>query len=150
MADPESVVQAATIARYRGDSTLQALMVGGSTPKWNIFDQGGRGEDDPVIFPCIFLHPITGQPGRALAFGTDAMDLYVQVSIFTQSKGFQQARAIAKQVYTLTHGRVASDFTLTGFSSLATLFDNRQEQEKTESGVLTQQIVDRYKWIIQG
>ena len=148
MADSTAAIQAALIARYRADASLQGLMTGASAPNWNIFDQGGSG-NIVSVFPCIEVHPIAAQTGTAQAFGMDAMDVFVQVSVFTKSLGFAQARAIASRVYALTHGPVAGNIPLQGFTNVLTVFDNRQELEQT-TDALEQHIADRYKVWTQG
>jgi hypothetical protein len=148
MGDPSIAVQTALITKYRADTTLQALMTSGNTPEWSIYEQGGSGAIVSV-FPSVFVHPITSQLGSTFAFGKDAMDLYVQVSVFTRFLGFAQARAIIARIYTLTHGPIAGQLTLSGFSNVLTLFDNRQELEET-TDVLVQHIADRYKIVVQG
>jgi hypothetical protein len=148
MADPTGAVQVALIAKYRNDAPLQGLMTGASAPEWNIFDKGGSGQIVPV-FPYVYVHPITSQIGTALALGTDAMDLFVQVDAYTKYQGFSQARAIASRLYQLTHGPIAGALSLSGFVNVSTLFDNRQELEEEEDGDI-QHIADRYKILTQG
>lgn len=148
MADPVSVVQAALIARYRGDATLQGLMSPATTPEWNIFDQGGSGGTSES-FPYVYVHPITSQLGSTFAFGSDAMDVFVQVSVYTSQQGFEQARSIIARIYALTHGPLAGELTLSGFTNVLALFDNRQELERT-TDMLVQHIADRYKLMVQG
>lgn len=148
MADPSAALQTALISRYRADTPLQGLLVGATSPTWNIFDQGGSGAIVSA-FPGIFIHPITSQLGSAFAFGTDSMDVFVQISVFTQMLGFSQARAIAARIYALTHGPIASPLTIAGFTNVSMLFDNRQELEET-TDVQIQHIADRYKIITQG
>lgn len=78
--------------------------------------------------------------------GTDGVDTFIQVTMFTQYGGFSQARGIAKQVYSLLHKQA---LTLSGgFTNFFLLFDNEQELE--ESDGLTQQAVHRYKLMTQG
>jgi hypothetical protein len=149
MADSTGAVAVAFIARYRSDSTLQGILSGYNaaivTPEWNIFDQGGSGQITPV-FPYVYLHPITAMPGTVMAMGKDAMDVYMQVSIFTQTEGFDQARAIASRIYALTNSRSsASVFSLGGgFVNIWTDWQNRQELEET-TDTLVQHLADRYK-----
>ena len=148
MADSSAVVQAALIAKYRGDATLQALMVSASAPEWNIFDQGGAGELI-ASFPYVYVHPLTAQLGEAFAMQTDSMDVLMQVNVFTRAQGFAQARAMIGRLYQLTHGPVAGALSLPGFTNVLTLFDNRQELEEVTDG-LVQHIADRYKVCTQG
>lgn len=152
MSDPGGATQAAFIAKYRGDATLQGILAGYNSaivsPEWNIFDQGGSGQVIPV-FPYIYVHPITMQSGTLRTMGGDAVDVYMQVNVFTRYEGFLQARAIAARLYTLTHGPIAGSFTVPGFINVLTLFDNRVEKEETQDGLI-QHIADRYKLYIQG
>src|SRR5438105_1453742 len=103
MADPSAAIQAAFIARYRGDSMLQGLLSGYNAaigaPEWNILDQGGGGVIVPV-FPYIYVHPITMQfPGTVLVMGTDALDVYMQINIYTRFEGFEEARVLRNRCY---------------------------------------------------
>lgn len=148
MADPAGAVQASVIARLRGDATLQGLMTGASSPEWNIYDQGGSGANVP-LWPYVFIHPITTQLGEIFAMGMDSMDVFLQVSVFTQGEGFAQARAIAARCYALLHGPLAGALSVTGFTNVLTLFANRQELEEVHDQ-LVQHIVDRYKVVIAG
>jgi Protein of unknown function (DUF3168) len=149
MADPSAAVQAAFVARYRGDTALQGILSGYNaaigTPEWNIFDQGGSGQIVPV-FPYIYLHPIMNVPGTALAMNKDAVDVLMQVSIFTNTEGFDQARAIAFRLYALTNGRAgAAGFSLSGgFTNIWTSWEQRNELEQT-TDMLVQHLMDRYK-----
>lgn len=143
MSDTSEATQEAFIARYRGDTTLQALMIGATALPWNIFDQGGGGVITPS-FPYVYVHPITMTLGTLLTFGQDANDFFMQVDVYTRAQGFSQARKIAARVYQLTHGPVSGGFTLSTGANVLSLFDNRQELEETNDG-LTQHIVDRYK-----
>lgn len=143
MADPTSVVQAALISLYRGDATLQGLMVGAVSPEWNIYDQGGSGIITPTP-PYVYLHPITNGRGTFMAMGKDAKDIRMQVSVFTQTEGFAQARAIIARIHDLTAMPAgATALTLAGFSHIWTWFENRNELEET-TDVLIQHIADRY------
>jgi hypothetical protein len=149
MADPAGAVQEALIAKYRGNASLQALMVGAVAPEWNIFDQGGDGATLPS-FPYVSVHPITSQLGSILSFGTDAMDIYIQVSVFTKEQGFEKARAIMAQIYQLTHGPISERLVLSDdFNNALAIFDNRQELEEVQDGFI-QHIADRYKLWVQG
>lgn len=123
MSYPAPSIQTAIIARLRGDATLQGLL-GGSGPTWNVFDADGVPGDYPC--PYVATFPITSQSGEDLSFGTDAVDIFQQVSVFTQSKGFAQARTIAKQVYALLHEK-ALDLLADGFNQYLIIFDQDQE-----------------------
>jgi hypothetical protein len=145
---PTGAIQTAFIARLRGDATLRGLLVGSTTPTWNIFDSGGV----PVgqSFPYVVVSPILSQSGEDLSFGTDAVDTFVQSSVFTQtgaSGGFSQARGIAKRIYDIVHEK-ALDLSLSGFSQYLLLFDN--EQELPQSDGITQLIATRWKLQTQG
>ena len=144
MALPTGELQTAFIARYRGDSTLQGLLTGATSPLWNIFDAGGVPTNQ--AFPYLVIFPITGRTGTALSMGGDAVDVYMQVQCFSQAAGFKVARAIMKQVYSLTQ---EYSFSLTGgFTNFFTLFDN--EQELPEPDGLTQMIAHRYRCMMVG
>lgn len=148
MSLPTGAIQTAFIARLRGDATLQALLTGSTAPTWNIFDSGGVPVGQP--FPYIVAFPILSQSGEDLSFGTDAVDAFVQSSVFTQSGasgGFSQARGIAARIYTLMHEN-ALDLSLNGFNQYLLLFDN--EQEIPQADGITQLIATRWKLQTQG
>lgn len=137
---PTGEIQAALVTRLRGDTTLQGLLSSATA----IFDEGGVPIN--TAFPYIATYTITSQSGTALAMGTDAVDTFIQVSIFTVYVGFKQARSIAKQVYALLQEK---PLTLTGgFTNFFLLFDNEQELEEPDG--ITQQIVHRYKLMTTG
>jgi hypothetical protein len=149
MADASGATQAALITLYRGDATLQGLMTSGSSPEWSIYDQGGGGIITPT-FPYVYVHPITSQKGTAWVMGTDASDVYAQVSVFTRYEGFNQARAIAARIYKLTDGPSgAAPLVITGFATVSATHANRQELEEVQDGLI-QHIADRYKIMTQG
>jgi Protein of unknown function (DUF3168) len=148
MSLPTIAIQTAMISRYRGDTTLQGLLVGSTTPLWSVFDQ--EGVPVSTAFPYIVLFPITSQSGTSLSFGTDAVDTFMQVSIFTQvgaSGGFSQARSIAKRIYDITQMK-ALDLSSSGFNQYLLLFDN--EQEVPQGDGITQLIAHRYRLETQG
>jgi len=141
---PTGEIEAAFIARYMGDATLQGLLGNPANPPGNVFDAGSAPTGQP--FPYLVVFPITTQQGRGFAFGTDGKDVYVQVSCFTQSGGGAQARAIMKQVHELTHNK---PLTLAGgFTNFLLYFDN--EQEPPQNDGLTQAIFHRYLVCTQG
>lgn len=143
MSLPTAAIQTAALARFRGDTPLQGLMTGAAAPVWNIYDQGGVPTN--TSFPYVVMFPIMSQQGMAFAFGTDAVDTYMQVSAYTQtgaSGGFSQARAIIKRIYDLTH-KQAFDLSGSGFNQFLLLFDNEQEQEQQDG--ISQAIHHRYK-----
>ncbi len=148
MSLPTGAIQTAFIARFRGDTTLQGLLTGSTTPTWNVFD--GSGVPVSQSFPYVVVFPITSQSGQDLSFGTDAVDTFVQVSVFTQvgaSGGFSQARSIAKRIYDITQEK-ALDLSSSGFNQYLLLFDN--EQEVPQGDGITQLIAHRYKLQTQG
>lgn len=140
MSLPTAAIQTAAISRYRADTPLQGLIVGSTSPTWSIFDQGGVPTNK--TFPYLVVFPITSQQGMAFAFGTDAVDTFMQVSAFTQTGGLSQARAIIKRVYDITH-KQAFNLSGSGFNQFLLLFDN--EQELQEQDGITQAIHHRYK-----
>jgi len=145
MSLPTAAIQTAALARYRADTPLQGLLVGSVTPTWSIFDQGGVPTNK--TFPYVVLFPILSQVGTALAFGTDAVDTYLQVSVFTQAGGFAQARAIIKRIYDITQEK-AFDLSGSGFNQFSLMFDN--EQEAPQQDGITQAIHHRFKLMSQG
>lgn len=143
---PTGECEVAFLARYRGDSTLTGL-IGASSPIWNIFDEGGVPTN--TLFPYVVVVPITTKVGTALYMGGDASDPYMQVGCYTQAAGLKTARAIMKQVYSLTHGPIAGQFTLAnGFTNFLTLFENEVETQAPDG--LTQMIVQRYHLMTVG
>lgn len=148
MSLPTAAIQTAAISRYRADTTLQGLLTGATSPLWNIYDQ--MGVPTNTAFPYVVVFPIMSQQGMAFAFGTDAVDSYMQVSVFTQtgaSGGFSQARAIVKRVYDITH-KQAFNLSGSGFNQFLLLFDN--EQEAPQQDGITQAIHHRYRLGTQG
>lgn len=153
MSDSARPTQVAFIAKYRADTALQGLMQAYNPaivgPEWNIFDQGGSGQST-AVFPYVYVHPITMKLGTLLTMGTDANDVYMQVDVWTDEEGFDQADVLMARLYSLTHGPIAGPFTLGGsLANVLTLFDNRQKLEKTTDQQV-QQISDRYKLYNQG
>jgi hypothetical protein len=124
MGYPVAAIQIAIIARLRGDATLPGLLTGAVTPEWSIYDADGIPTNK--LFPYIGTFPITNQVGSDLAFGTDAMDTWQQVSVFTKSKGFAQARAIAGRIYGLLDQK-GLDLSASGFNQYFLLFNQDQE-----------------------
>jgi len=145
---PTGEEQTAIITRLRGDGTLQGLLGSPVNPPGAVFDASGIAVNQP--FPYIGVFPITSARGTAKAFGSDAVDSIVQVSIFTNvaapDAGFAQARAIAKQVYSLLQERALS--LSGGFHNFFIQF--LTEQELSEADGLTQHIVQRYQLKTQG
>ena len=145
MSLPTGAIQTGFITRYRADTPLQGLLTGATAPEWSIYDQNGVPTNR--AFPYVVLFPITSQSGTVLSFGTDAVDTFVQISVFTQAGGFAQARAIMKRIYDITHEK-ALDLSASSFNQFFLLFDN--EQESPESDGITQQIAHRYQLMTQG
>lgn len=149
MALPTAAIQTAFLARLRGDATLQSLLVGSTSPTWNIFDAEGVPVNQ--LFPYVVVFPITSQSGTGLVMGLDGVDSFVQVSVFTQvgaSGGFSQARGIAKQVYSLVHPNKVLDLSASGFSNFFLMFQDEQELPGQDG--ITQHIAHRYKLMTQG
>lgn len=144
MGYPVPAIQVAIIARLRGDTTLRGLLVGSTAPEWNVFDADGVPVNQPC--PYVVTFPITNQSGEDLSFGTDAVDTYQQVSTFTKSQGYAQARAIAGRNYFLLHMKVL-DLSADGFNQYLIIFDS--DQELSEDGI-NQHIPQRYKLQTQG
>lgn len=138
MGYPVIAIQIAIIARLRARVTLRALLTGAIAPKWGIFDADGVPTN--YIGNYIVTFPITNQSGEDLAFGTDAMDTYQQVSIYTMSRGFAQARAIAAEVKD-EFDQKALDLSASGFNQYLLIFD--QDQEIPDG--TNQHIPQRYK-----
>jgi len=144
MGYPVLAIQTAIIARLRGDTTLRALLVGSVTPEWSIYDADGV----PVsrTFPYIVTFPITNQSGEDMAFGTDAVDTFQQVSVFTQSRSFAQARGIVARVYDLLSPNKTLDLSADGFNQYTLFFDDDQELPDGTN----QHLEQRYKLQTQG
>lgn len=141
---PTGEIQTALLTRYRADATLQGLLTGAVSPRWNIFDAGGVPVNQ--AFPYIVVFPVTSQRGTALAFGSDSVDTTIQISIFTKASGFSVARLIAKQVYSLTNQKKLA--LANGFNNFFVLFDNELEQPENDG--LTQHIAHKYMLKTQG
>lgn len=142
MALSTGATQAAVIAKYRGDTTLQGLLVGSSAPAWNIFDAGAIRTGQ--TFPYLEVFTITGKLGTGFSAGGDANDIFLQVAAFTRYGGMKQARDIMTQVYALTHGPIAGPLTIPGFTNFLTLFDTEIEQGIRGGDGITEQIAHRY------
>lgn len=141
---PVGELQVAYISLYRGDTTLQGLLTGATSPTWNIFDADGVPINQ--AFPYVVVQQITAGPGTLFAMQSDAADINTLVNIFTQANGFLTARAIAKQIDALTQKH---SFTLTGgFNNPGTLRNMYQEIPAKDG--LTEQIAMRYKAWTQG
>lgn len=140
MALPTAEIQTALIARYQGDSTLTALLASAKA----VYDAGGVQTNQP--FPYVVLYPITSQAGTAMTFAVDAVDTWMQASVFTQYGGLAQARTIAKRVYDLTNRQALT--LADGFTNFFLLFENEQEMEQPDG--ITQLVTHRYRLMTQG
>lgn len=144
---PTDAIEVATIARLRGDTSLQAL-IGSAAPLWNIFDFNGVPINQ--AFPFIAAAPIANQVGSAMTLEMNAVDTWIQISIYTQTGatgGFKQARGIASRIYDLFH-RQALDLSASGFSNFFCLFENAPEEPQPDG--ITQHIPMRFKLMTQG
>jgi hypothetical protein len=143
---PVGEMQTAIIALYRGDTTLRGLLTGSSAPSWNIFDADGVPINQP--FPYIVVQMITAGLGTVFAMGTDATDVWVQASVFTQTGpgGFTQARVIASRVDLLT--QMVSVTLANGYTNVGTLRENYLEIPERDG--ITQHIAQRYKAWVSG
>jgi hypothetical protein len=132
MAIPTEAIETAFIARLRGDTTLQGLLTGATSPLWNIFDANGVPTNQP--FPYVVVFPIMTQLGEDLSFGTDARDTFVQASAFTMpgaSGGMKQARDIMGRIDALffSEGKgIPLDLSSSGFNQYLILPDNAIER----------------------
>ena len=141
---PVGEMQSAYISLYRGDTTLQALLTGSSSPTWNVFDADGVPTNQP--FPYVVVQQILGKLGTLFVFGNDAADISTLVSVFTQAGGFATARGIAKRIDTLTH---MTSLTLAGgFLDIGILRENYVEVPEKDG--ITQHIAQRFKAFVQG
>lgn len=144
MGFPVGEIQTALIAAYRGDTTLQGLLGNPANPPGNVFDADGIPTNLPVKY--IVVQPVNSQKGAAFAMGTDAVDVFMQVSIFTQANGYATARAIAKRIYQLTD---QVKFSLAnGFINIMTLFEHGREMDQPDG--ITQGLIQEFKLWNQG
>lgn len=145
---PTPDIITAALTRYRADTTLRGLLVGSTTPLWSIFDE--MGVPTNRAFPYVTVFPIMSSSGTGLVMGTDGVDTWLQLAVYTQtgaSGGFAQARLIMKRLYSLTQVQ-PFDLSGSGLNNFFCLFENEQEN-KQEDGI-TQQIVHRYHCMVQG
>lgn len=120
-------IETGFVTRYRGDTTLQGLLGNPAHASKSVFDSNGVPVGYP--FPYVVVNIITEQLGTAFTSSKDGTDSYVQMSIFTETGpdgGFAEARAIAIEIYSLTHGQ-ALDLTSSGFNQFFCLFKSKQE-----------------------
>ncbi len=143
MAIPTGETQTAAIARLRGDAPLQGLLGNSSDGSGNVFDQGSTPPDQ--VCPYLEVFPITTVKGTLVVMGLDGNDVYQQVTGFTRSGDFTQARAIMKRVHDLLDQQ---SLTIAGFTNPLLLFENEQELFDSEQG--KQQVVHRYLISTQG
>lgn len=138
---PTSAVQTALLTLLKGDSTLTTDLGGAY-----IYDMGGLPTNTP--FPYIACYPITSQLGTAATMDLDGVDLWIQVSVYTQSGGggFKAARTISERVYALLNRQ--SLVLSGGFSNFFTLFEQATELQEPDG--LTQQIAMRFHLMTQG
>lgn len=141
MALPHTEMITAMITAYRADTTLQGLIVGATTPEWGIFDSVPTNE----AFPYVVINNITTNIGTGLTFDFNAHDMLIQIDVFSQYSGFNEARAIASQIDTLTNRK---SFTLADFTNFSTLFNS--SFQKVEEDGITHRVMTEYKAMTQG
>ena len=147
MSLPTIAIQQAAILRYRADTTLRGLL-GGVTPIWKIFDEGGAPTN--TTFPYMVLGVISSASGTALSFQIDAVDATLQTSFFTQvgaSGGYATVRALTKRVYDLTHKK-PFDLSASGFTNFFLLFENEGIVQPNDG--ITQEMAVRFHLMVQG
>jgi hypothetical protein len=141
---PVGEVQSAAISLLRADTTLRGLLIGSVTPTWSVYDADGV----PTLkaFPYVVLNIVTGKLGTLLVFGTDAVDVYLQVSTFDQNFGYKRSRGIAKQVHADLEWL---PLTLAGgFTNVYLAVDNYNEIMEKDG--LTSHIAQRFKLMVSG
>lgn len=141
MALPQSELITAMITAYRADTTLRALIIGATTPTWNILDAVPTNQ----VFPYVVLNGITANIGTGLTFDHNAHDLLIQIDIFSQYAGFKEAQGIASRIDTLTN-RVS--FAMTDFTNFYTLFNN--SLQLVEQDGITRRVMLQYRCMTQG
>lgn len=141
MALPQTEMVTAMIAKYRADTILQGLITGATTPDWKIFDSVPTNEP----FPYVVLNDISTVIGTALTFDYNAHDMLIQIDILSQYSGFNEARAIASRIDTLTNRQ---SFTMSDFNNFFTLFNN--SFQRVEPDGLTRRVMLEYKAMSQG
>ncbi len=117
--------------------------MGAIAPNWNIFDAASVPTNQP--FPYVAVSIPTDQIGETETASQDATDSYPQVSIFTRSGGFAQARNIAAEIRLLTH-KQPLDLSASSLSQFFILYQSKQE---IFDGV-AEHIPIRFKLITQG
>jgi Protein of unknown function (DUF3168) len=141
MALPQTELVTAMMTKYRADATLRGLIVGASAPEWGIFDSVPTNE----VFPYAVVNDISAVIGTALTFDYNAHDLLVQIDVYSQYQGFNEARAIASRIDTLTNRQ---SFAMTDFNNFFTLFNN--SFQKVEPDGITRRVMLEYKYMTQG
>lgn len=141
MALPQTEMITAMITAYRADATLQGLITGAVTPTWNIFDSVPVNQ----AFPYVVLNNITATIGTGLTFDYNAHDMLIQIDVFSQYQGFNEARAIASRIDTLTNRQ---KFTMTDFNNFFTLFNNSLQM--VEQDGITRRVMLEYRCSTQG
>ena len=131
MGYPTGEIEAAAIARLRGDSTLAGLLGTPTNPPGAIYDAGAVPTN--AAFPYVVAQPILTQEGMLLSFGLDAKDVFVQITAFTKYPGFSQARGLTKRICALFDNQ---PLTLSGgFTNVLLQFEDAHEQEDGETGI---------------
>ena len=146
MGNPSRPIQREAVARLRGDAPLATLLGSPTNPPGAIFDNGGAATNSP--YPLIIVWPILSESGTALSMGTDAVDVYVQISVWTQSggvdAGFDEAEQIAARIYGLFQPPADPlDLSGYGFTNFFLLFQNQIPGEQDDGQ--TQKIDMRFK-----
>lgn len=141
MALPQTELITAMITAYRADTTLQGLIVGSTLPTWNILDAVLTNQ----AFPYVVLNNITANLGTGLTFEHNAHDMLIQIDVFSQYQGFNEARAIASRIDTLTNRQ---SFAMTDFTNFFTLFNNSLQMVEPDG--LTRRVMLEYKCMTQG
>lgn len=142
MALPQQELITAMVTTYRADSTLQGLLVGATAPTWNIFDSVPIRQ----AFPYVVLNAITGNEGTLLTmpYGK-AIDLLVQIDVFSQYQGFVESWKIASRIDSLTN---QVSFVLADFVQVFTLLSNTLQLVEPDG--ITRRVLSRYRCMIQG
>lgn len=141
MALPQTEMITAMITAYRADATLQGLIPGASTPTWNIFDSVPINQ----AFPYVVINDITATIGTGLTFDHNAHDMLIQIDVFSQYQGFNEARTIASRIDTLTNRQ---SFAMTDFTNFFTLFNNSLQM--VEQDGITRRVMIEYRCMSQG
>lgn len=141
MAFPQTELVTVMMAKYRADTTLRGLIIGATAPEWGIFDSVPTNE----AFPYVVINEISTVLGTAMTFDYNAHDMLVQIDVFSQYSGFNEARAIASQIDELTNRK---SFTLVNFTNFSMLFNS--SFQKVEEDGITHRVMAEYKAMTQG